>query len=152
MPATKALGKTLARAVAQIKTVSAIGSSRAFAGYKRWSESENYAALAQALTDESQGYASMWLSGLAGTGRLGAVNIEMQGELYFPIAKDTSSDLSTLWDVIEDIRQALENKTAYASGFEFAPASCTIRLRSLDLESLPAAIFEVEMICPAPGI
>jgi hypothetical protein len=151
MPASKALGKTLARAVAQAKTVTALGSSRVFSGYKRWSESENFGALVQALTDESQGYCSLWLTGVQGGGRLGSMTIQIQGELCFPVAKDTSSDLSTLWDVIEDIRQALENQTAYGSA-EFSPATCSITLRALDLEALPAAVFDVELSCPAPGI
>jgi hypothetical protein len=142
--------KTLDRAVAQAKTISGLGSSRVFQGYKRWAESDNFDTLVQALTANTQGFLALWLAGLSDSGRLGSLTITIAGELTIPVAKESSSDLSTLWDFIESIRQALGSQAAYGDG-EFPP-SCEIALRDFDMERRFCAVFDVRLTAMASGI
>jgi hypothetical protein len=150
MAGTTAPTKTLERAVAQAKTISGLGSTRVFQGYKRWTEAENFDGLVQALTANTQGYLVLWLAGLSSGGRLGSLTITIAGELTIPVAKDSSADGSDMWDFVESIRQALEDQTDYGSG-EF-PGSCEIVLRELDLERRFCAVFDVRLIALASSI
>ena len=146
MSTREAPATTLARAVAQAKTVLALGDDRVFSGHKRWLSAQNYRTMIGELEPEEEGYCLLWLN--ASTAFNDDGEIEIEGELAFPLSGDTG-ELGDLWDVIEDIRQALEDQGAYTSGYEMPPASCSIRLRELDLTMPPAALFDVRVTCPA---
>lgn len=102
---------TLTRTLDQIKTiiggVSGMDPSRVFQGYKRFSATENYNDMVEALTAGSQGYFNYWLL-RSGTSRTAEnSNFDVFGELYTYIPKDTSDDLNASIDLCVAIRNAL---------------------------------------------
>lgn len=130
--------KTLDKVLAVAKGITGIGSSRAFQGYKRWTDAENKAGLIKALTAETQGYFHCMLKSAGSVDDTVAdrpETFDIIGELQVGIAKDTSSDLNTAWE----LALSLSNALALNANFNEAdrglgiPQYCRFSLLNVDV-------------------
>ena len=116
-------------------------SKRISQGFKRWGDTENFEALAAALTSQAQGYFWAAIKRVSSQGGLRQRNIELAAELVVALPKDTSADLNTAWEMAMALRDDLELPSNFTDG-EF-PAKASVGLHKiLDIETAGILIFD----------
>lgn len=137
---TTPLTKTLDRIHAQAAAQAGITAARAFKGYKRWTDTEDFLELVRALTAENQGYFWVRIAGVNSEGSLQKHVWEFEAELAVYVPKDTTTDLNSAWDFAHTLAAALEDESAYGDG-EHVPR-VSYALRKVDtLEKASVALF-----------
>lgn len=105
---------TLDRVIALAQGVTAIGSNRAFQSYKRFAEATNFEKDVELLTAQTQGY---FIAELGECERsqdgLDLPPFTIKAELVCHVPKETSSDLSSAWDMAIDLAETLTTSTNY---------------------------------------
>ena len=98
--------KTLNQVIVVAKTISGIGNDRAFQGYHRFKDSENFEDMITRLTPYTQGY---FLADLGPCTReyLGTPGFTVKGSLYISAPKDDSSTLDAAYDFADSLANAL---------------------------------------------
>lgn len=130
MAGTTALTQTLDRLKVVVGAVTGIDTTaRVFQGYKRFTASENYESLIEALSD-GQGYFDFWLvrSELGYRGDPATFNIA--AKLYTKVTKDSSNDLNSGIDLCVAVRNAILSPTNW-TGF-CRPIFCAFEFKGVD--------------------
>ena len=105
---------TLDRVIALAGAQAAIGTGRAFQSYKRFAEATNFEKDVELLAAQTQGYFFAELGRCERTqDGLDIPPFTIKGELVCHVPKETSSDLSSAWDLAIDIAEVLTTSTNY---------------------------------------
>lgn len=98
--------RTLDQVIVIANSISGIGNTRTYQGYKRFADATNFEANVAALASGTQGY--FW----AGLKKIAAKENDVRsfsiiGELCVSVPKDVSDDMNAAWDLAISLTRAL---------------------------------------------
>jgi len=108
--------KTLDKVLVVAQGIAGIGASRAFQGYKRWTDGQNKQSLVRALTAETQGYFHCALKS-AGTVDDTVSDrpetFDIMAELQVSVPSNTTTDLNSAWDLAISLSIELSKRSNF---------------------------------------
>jgi len=108
MASVSIYARTLDKVISVAQTISAIGANRAYQGYKRFKDQENFEQMISQLTPYTQGYFVADI-GRASRKFLNVSNFSIRGALYMYCPKDLSNNLDASWDIADSLAAALND-------------------------------------------